>query len=128
MVPQTNVTLDFTNPALYEPNSEITIDGGGAQLIPIYNLQSDWLCGARFDSFVNLNWGNGILAGTPYGGAGITNGKLDLTGNTKRLDFAAGGNANGDQRGSVKFMFTPAYSGSPSVIEVFFNITQDPSV
>lgn len=121
-----NVTknIDFTQPANFQANPEIVINGNGAQLVPINNLQPDWMCGAKFDTNLNLNWGGGFLIGTPHG-AVITGGKLDLTGNNKYLDFSAAANANSQQKGTIKLKFTPDYSGTPSVIEVLFNVADN---
>ena len=114
-------TIDFTLPGDFQENSEIVINGNGASLVPINNLQSDWTCGARFDTNLNLNWGNGSLIGTPSG-AVITDGRLDLRGNNKYLELSATGNASSSQKGSVKFMFTPNYSGNPAALVSFFSI------
>lgn len=121
-----NITknIDFTLPGDFQENSEIVINGNGASLAPINNLQPNWTAGARFDTNLNLNWGNGNLIGTPNG-AVITGGKLDLRGNNKYLDFSAAGNANSQQKGTIKFKFTPNYSGTPSVIEVMFNVADN---
>ena len=123
MLGQLNLTMDFTNPDNFQPNPEIVINGNGAQLKAVNNILPDWLSGALFNASLNLNWGGGVLTGTPNG-AVITNGKLDLTGGNKSIDYQAIGNANSQQTGAVKFMFTPNYSGNPSALMALFSIFQ----
>ena len=49
--------------------------------------------GASYTNNINGNWGNGILTGTAYNGAGVSNGKLDLTGGgVKYVDYDAAEN------------------------------------
>jgi len=69
---------------------------------------------ASYNTDINGNWGNGILTGTPIGGASVSGGKLDLAHNDKRyVDYDAIGNANSQQVGCVRFKVTPNYFGQP---------------
>lgn len=78
---------------------------------------------ASFSSMINADFGSGNLTGTPTGGAGITGGKLDLTGNNKFLSFSGTGNADFTQTGALRFKLTPNYSGAPAAITMLFSIS-----
>jgi len=71
-------------------------------------------CGATYSISVNFNWGDGVLVGTAVGGAGISGGKLDLTGGGVRyVQYNPAGNYNNSGIGCLRVKFTPNYSGSP---------------
>lgn len=70
-------------------------------------------CGATYTTDINLNWGNGVLTGTAFGGATVVGGKLNLTGATKRVRYEGAGNADCTQTGCVRFKYTPNYTGAP---------------
>lgn len=80
--------------------------------------------GARFDSFVNANWGDGVLTAGVNGAAAVSGGKLDLTGSSgKFVTFAAAGNAAPlGNVGTVRFRFTPNYNGAPADSQIFFDL------
>lgn len=81
---------------------------------------------ASYNSHLNGNWGNGVLTGT--GTAGITGGKLDLSGSlNKYLDYNADENANSQQTGCIRFKWTPKYSGAGS-FQYLFTITESAGV
>lgn len=75
---------------------------------------------ASYNTNINGNWGNGVLTGTAYNGAGITGNKLDLSGSlNKYVDYDADGNADSQQTGCIRFKWTPKYSGSGSFQYLF---------
>ena len=81
-------------------------------------------CGATFSNDVNLNWGNGTLTGTPYNGASVDSGKLDLTGGAQKyVRYSAVGNANSQQVGAIKIRYTPNYNGSPASDQFPFSMS-----
>ena len=68
----------------------------------------------NYNLSINGNRGNGDLTGISYNGATITNGKLDLTGDTnKRVSYNGVTDAINGQKGCVRFRYTPNYSGIP---------------
>lgn len=81
---------------------------------------------ASWTSMLNANWsglGNGSLAVSPFNGAAINNGVLDLTGSTnKYVTFSAIGNADSAQTGTIEFEYTPNYSGTPATIQAIFSV------
>jgi len=78
---------------------------------------------ASYNSDINGNWGNGVLTGTPIGGASISGGKLDLAHLDRRyVDYNAVGNADSQQVGCIRFKVTPNYSNAPSGDRWFFAI------
>lgn len=82
---------------------------------------------AAWTSALNANWsgmGNGSLVVTPFGGAAINAGALDLTGSSgKYITFDATNNADSLQTVSIEFQVTPNYSGAPSDDQFFLNIS-----
>lgn len=80
---------------------------------------------ASYNNNINGNWGNGILTGTGYNGAGITGNKLDLSGGAnKYIDYDADLNADSQQTGCIRFKFTPKYSGAPANPQYMIELTQ----
>ena len=65
---------------------------------------------------LNASWGDGVLTGTPTGGASVSGGKLDLKGGTiKYVDYSAASNADVlINTGCIRFKYTPNYSGTPA--------------
>jgi hypothetical protein len=78
-------------------------------------------CGATYTTNINLNWGNGTLTGTSYGGADVSGGKLNLTSQTKYVTYSAVGNWSSSDTGCIRCKYTPNYSGNPSVISVLWS-------
>ncbi len=105
----------FTTPANYTFDSDlIEVTGGKAKLKD--QRPDDATFHANYNADVNGNWGGGVLTGTPFGGAAVSGGKLDLAHNDIRyVDYDADGNANSQQAGCIRFKFTPNYSGTPAV-------------
>lgn len=70
---------------------------------------------------VNGVWGNGILTGTPVGGAAVVGGYLDLKGYLlKFVDYDADLNADSQQVGCIRFVLRPNYTGAPVGKTQFF--------
>jgi len=77
---------------------------------------------AALTSFIDANWANGSLTGTPVGGAAISGGYLDLSGGGKYVTYSAVLNADWTQIGTIRLVRQPQYSGSPTVNRSFFSI------
>lgn len=76
---------------------------------------------AALTTMINANWGGGSLTITPVNGAAISGGSLDLTGGAnKYVTFAAVGNTDSLQTGTVEFQVIPNYTGTPGSAQVFF--------
>jgi len=83
----------------------------------------DVLCFATYLSTVNLDYGAGELDGTAFGGATITSGKLDLTGGVvANVRYHAHGNAEFGQDGTIRFKYTPNYSGTPASSQIWVDL------
>ena len=81
--------------------------------------------GAAYTNNINGNWGGGVLAGTAFGGAAVSGGKLDLAHADKRyVNYACLGNANSQQTGCVRLKYTPNYSGAPASDRWIFSISK----
>lgn len=78
---------------------------------------------AKFNSQVNASWGNGDLAATATGGAGISGGKLNLSGGGKYVTFDGVDNVSQlGMLGCLQLRFTPDYNGSPSTNQVMVDL------
>ncbi len=112
----------FTTPANYTFDSDvIEVSGGKAKLKD--QRPEDATFHANYNADVDGNWGDGVLTGTPVGGAGVSGGKLDLDGGTlKYVTYDADLNADSQQVGAIRFKVTPNYSGAPSSDRTFFSI------
>jgi hypothetical protein len=78
---------------------------------------------ASYTNNINGNWGEGVLTGTAFGGAGVSGGKLDLKGGTaKYVDYSPIANADSQQTGTIRLRLIPNYSGAPSTTQVFTTI------
>lgn len=117
--------IDFTDPAKISYDlDEIDISGGKAKL---KDLTPSNVCSwATYASSVDLSGGGGILTGTSVGGAAISGGFLDLTGETlKYVDYTGLGNADClIQTGAIKFILKPGYSGSPAALRNYVVISE----
>ncbi len=103
------VNYPFDDPNNYARDpSKIGVSGGKAQLI--LNLP-DGTLGATYTSGIDAIWGGGSLVCTPRGGAAAVNGKLDLKGAGKSVDYQALGNADSQQAGAVRLTVIPDWSG-----------------
>lgn len=81
---------------------------------------------ASYYNSIDGNYGNGVLSGSPVGGASIVDNKLDLKGGAvKYVDYSAVGNADSQQQGALRFMLTPNYSGDPLGTRAFVIISRD---
>jgi hypothetical protein len=70
---------------------------------------------APYTNSIDGSWGDGVVTGTPSGGAGIDSGALDLTYNDVRyVDYDADLNADSQQVGCRRILIEPNWSGSPA--------------
>lgn len=79
---------------------------------------------ALFDPIFSASYSTSINAevafnptGTPFGGAAIVNGKLDLTGGGARYVTYVAGNGAFQQTGAIHLYYTPMYAGTPPVAQ-----------
>lgn len=77
---------------------------------------------AIYDSSINADSSTGVGTGTAAGGAAISSNKLLLSGSGSQVTYAATGNANFTQTGTIRFNLTPHYSGQPAASQHFFTI------
>jgi len=74
---------------------------------------------------INLNYGEGVLTGTATGGASVVSNRLDVTGGTsKYVSYDAAGNASSQQTLTLRFKYTPNYTGGPLTIRGMFVICE----
>ena len=109
------INFPFTTPGNYDfDTSKIEVTGGVAKLKDMI-AEDKATYGATFfanyETDINGLWGNGSLIGTPYNGATIANGKLDLKANGKLVDYVAVGNGDSQQQGCIRMQVIPDFSG-----------------
>lgn len=114
--------VDFTED--FVDDTDFTYDSDLAEFLSNKVQQKSQvlaLSGANFNTNVNFeDWSIGIKTGTVYNGAGITNGKLDLSGSVnKYIDYNADLNADMQQTGCIEFDWTPQYTGAGSFQYLF---------
>ena len=116
------IQYPFTNAGNYSFDSNlIEISGGKAKLKDLTPI--DEIFYADYDLNINGSRGAGVLTGTPTGGAGVSGGELDLTGETvKYVNYDPEDNADPVQTGCVRFKVRPNYSGSPVSNKTFFHV------
>ncbi len=79
--------------------------------------------GARFDAFVDANWGDGTLTAVQTGSPQIFEGKMQLTGGGRFVSYDAAGNAAPNaMAGCVRLRITPNYNDTPSQNQTFFDL------
>jgi len=77
-----------------------------------------------FDTINGIS-GLGVLNGGAIGGAAIANFTLDLAHDDARyVNYAAAGNADSQQVGTIKFTLIPNYTGAPTADRVLFSICE----
>jgi hypothetical protein len=82
-------------------------------------------CWATYTSSIDLSYGDGVVTGTPTGGAAVSGGKLNLTGGTvKYVDHDATANADSQQVGAIKMEIIPNYTGFPVASRAIFTISK----
>ena len=102
----TIINYDDGNNFIFD-NTKIEIVSGKAQLKQVLTNST---FGALFTKNITGSWGDGVLTGTAFGGASVSGGKLDLTGGTLQgVDYAGLANADTQQKGCIRFLFTPNY-------------------
>ena len=79
---------------------------------------------AGYGEDINGDWGDGVLTGTPTGGASVSGGKLALDQNDVRyVTYPATNHTDGFiNRGCIRYKYTPNYNGSPGVDTSLFVI------
>lgn len=77
--------------------------------------------GATFTVGETASWGDGILSGILVGGASVTGGKLVIAAANHLATYAAASNMNIQQVGTIRFKFTPGYTGAPSSTSFLFD-------
>lgn len=107
------ITYPFTNSANYiYDNTKVDIFNGVAKLKD--QRPSGATFYANYATNVKATWGFGTLTGTPFGGATIVGGKLDLAhDDTRYVDYDADLNADSTLTGCIRLLYTPNYTGAP---------------
>ena len=77
-----------------------------------------------YNDFASLNaaYSGGVATGTPFNGAAVSGGKLDLraaSGVDRYVTYQAFNNCS-SVKGAVRLKYTPAYSGSPGTTQQIF--------
>lgn len=118
-----SIIINLDNPSnfIFDSNKiEMLTSGKFKNLTP-----TDATFVATYTNNINGNYGNGVLTGTPTGGAVIVGNRLDLTGDiTKYVDYDANNNADSQQTGTFLTKLTPNYSGPPSSNKAIFCTTR----
>ena len=119
--PGQDFVQDFNSPVgfIFDP---ALVDFSGSEIKQIDQRPVGATFGVTYTTDVNGNWGGGVLTGTPSGDPVITDGKLDLTPGGKFVRYPAAGNADSQQTGCIRFLFTPEYSGAPATNQTLFSI------
>ncbi len=122
--PSQNFSEDFASSAGLTFDAQKTEFVGGV-MRQIDQRPANATFHANYNTNENGNWGDGVLAGTLVGGAVVSGGKLDLTGNTgaKYCNYDGVDNGGASQIGCVRMKFTPK-STAPSGIWAFFTESQ----
>jgi hypothetical protein len=117
-------TEDFADDTDFTYDSDLVeFSGGQVQQKDTRPANSTFY--ASYTNNVNGNWGNGVLIGSPIGGASVSGGKLDLAHSDVRyVDYDADGNADSQQTGCIRFKLTTNYSGNPGSIQSFVIISK----
>jgi len=127
-VPGQSFNEDFIDDTGFTYNATNTEFTGGLVRQIQKTYKSTYYLGtffANYDSNLDGNYGNGVLTGTPTGGAAVSGGKLDLRGGTtKYVSYVATGNADSLQVGCIRFKYTPNYSGTPAADQNMFCLSQ----
>jgi len=99
--------------------SKIEISEG---MVSLFDLRPDGATFyANYDSDLDGTWGNGDLTGVGIGGASISSGSLNLTGNTiKYVDYDGDLNIDSPQTGAIRFTYTPNYKAHQPIISTCF--------
>lgn len=116
------ITYPFTTPGNYIYDSDkVEIVGGVAKLKS--QVPPDETFYANYKNNINGTRGKGNLTGTPFGGASVLDGKLDLAHNDNRyVQYDADLNADSQQVGCINFKVIPNYSGTPTTNEYYFTV------
>jgi len=121
--PSQDFTQDFDNDTGFTYDSDKAEFSGG-KVQQKDQRPTNATFGATYTTDINGSWGDGILAGTPIGGAAVSGEKLDLNYNdTRYVIYPVANNFVSDQVGCVKFKLTPNYSGSPGGHQYFWDVS-----
>ena len=116
------LTSDFSVPGDYTYNpASIQIAASQANLVDLRPANATFY--ADGSSF-NANWGAGFLTGTPNGGAAIVSSKISLVGAGSKVFWSPVANADFLQTGTIRFVYTPNYSGTPVSDNSIISISQ----
>lgn len=124
VIAQITFTQEFTSATGFTFDSAKTEFVGGC-LRQKDATPTDTIFYASYNANVNGNWGNGTLTGTLNGTAAVSGGNLVMTGDTLAYaDYSAVANANIQQTGTIRMIYIPNYTGSPSKNAFLFHIGQ----
>jgi hypothetical protein len=110
-----NKTLNFDVPGNFTYDSSLIEVTGGSAALKRASAPANLTFYSRYDSSIDGTLGTGVLTGTAYGGAVVSGGRLDLSGNTvKYVKYDGVSNAStASSKGCVRFKYTPNVSGAP---------------
>lgn len=119
--PNQNFNNSFQNSSGFTFNTSYT-EIAGSKLLQIDQRPADATFYSECNTSVNGNWGDGIVVGSAYGGAAISDEWLDLSGvSGKYINYPALGNADSSLKGTFRFNFRPNYSGNPTNTQFFLS-------
>ena len=98
--------------------SKIVVSGNKASLKS--QVPSDMTFFASFINSKDADFALGSPTGTLNGGAIVNNGFLVISGSTDGCQYSWAGDFDIDNQGTLRFKYTPAYSGNPSARNIFF--------
>lgn len=111
-------TFPFTTPSNYTYDSNLVeITGGVGRLKSLMPVNSAFY--ASYTNNENGNWGEGTLAGTLTGGATVSGGALNLSGNAY-CQYDDNIIASLIQTGCVRVRFQPHYTGNAPSVQLIF--------
>ena len=112
----------FTTPGNYTFPASIQVGSGVADLVDI--IPADATFYASYDSDVDGTWGDGVLTGTPVGGAAVAGGFLDLAHNDLRyVTYASASNFVSGNDGCMRIKIKPDYTGLPPSTQILYDVS-----
>lgn len=114
--------INYDNPSNFTYDHALIDIIANATLKNIRPANSTFFNGFRVG--FNGQYGNGVLTGTPVGAPSVSGNQLNLSGGVNYVDYAALGNADSAQTGTIRFNYIPTYSGIPGNYQVPIAICQ----
>ena len=108
---------------IFDPNViEVLSDLGGRGQLKLIRPANETFF-VPYTSDINATFSDGSPTGTAFGGAAVSNGKLDLSFNdSRRVTYNANLNADSQQVGTIRIQYIPNYSGMPATAQILIQI------